>query len=220
MTARTSTLAVLAARPAGRSAGLLGGALTAAAAAALGACSPYDPALGPTPYLCAAQEPRCPDRYECMDDGTRAVCVLAGSFAPDAAVDGPSGFQCAMDGDLEPNDSISQAYQTDLGTNSIDRVFGPISICPESDKDHYQINITNANHGIEVITRWDSGSAVGCSLLNNAGTAIAIGAPMGSNAIRACATNLPTGIFYAVAFSPKGLQNNYRIEMRIVDNCL
>ena len=189
-------------------------------AAALAACTPYDPDLGPTPYLCSSQEPRCPDDYECMETSSRPVCVLAGSLAPDAGMDAPSGFQCAMDGMLEPNDAINQAYQTDVGPSAPMRVFGPLSICPEGDKDHYQINITTANRGIEVITRWDTGMPISCAILNNAGTAIANGSPMGSNAIRACATNLPTDIYYAIALSPKALRNNYRIELRIVDNCL
>ena len=193
---------------------------TAAAAAAFGACTPYDPNLGQTPYLCADQEPRCPDHYECMEAGARPVCVLAGSLVPDAGIDAPSGFQCAMDGMLEPNDSLSTAYQTDVGTGAPPRAFGPLSLCPEGDKDHYQINITTANRGIEVITSWDSGTPVSCSILNGAGTSIANGIAMGANSVRACATNLPPGIFYAIAFSPKSLQNNYRIQLRLVENCL
>jgi hypothetical protein len=198
----------------------LGLAAVTAATAAFGACTPYDPDLGPTPYLCAAQEPRCPEHYECVEAGARPVCVLAGSLAPDAAIDAPSGFQCAMDGMLEPNDSLGTAYQTDVGTGAPQRSFGPLALCPEGDKDHYQINVTTANRGIEVITRWDSGMPVSCSILNGAGTSIANGVAMGANAIRACATNLPPGIFYAIAFSPKSLQNNYRIQLRLVDNCL
>lgn len=206
MTARTLTLAL---------------ATAAATAASLGACSPYDPDLGDTPYLCAAQEPRCPDDYQCVEEpGARPLCVRPGASLPDAAIDGPSGFQCAVDGMLEPNDSTSQAFQTDVGTGAQLRVFGPVSICPELDRDYYQINITTANHGIEVITRWDSGSAVSNSILNRSGNAIANGAPMGTGAIRSCVPNLPTEIFYAVAFSPKGEKNNYRIQLRFVDNCL
>lgn len=189
------------------------------AAAALAACSPYSPDLGQTPYFCGTQEPRCPDNYTCMDDGSRAVCVAAGAVVADAGTDAPN-FQCAVDGMLEPNDLVSEAYQTDVGTGAPMRVFGPLSICPEGDKDHYQINITSADRGIEVITRWDAGSPVSCALLNGAGTAIGTGSPMGSNAIRACVANLPVSTYYAIAFSPKGLLNNYRIELKIVDNCL
>jgi len=69
-------------------------------------------------------------------------------------------------------------------------------------------------------TSWDAGSPVSCALLNPAGAAIGTGSPMGTNAIRACVANLPVSAYYAVAFSPKGLLNNYRIELKIVDNCL
>lgn len=188
--------------------------------ATLAACSPYNPDLGVTPYLCATQEPRCPDDYTCMDDGVgREICVAAGGLVPDAGADAGAGFQCAMDGTLEMNDAIDQAFQTDVGVGAPARVFGPLSICPEGDKDHYQINITTANRGIEVITRWESGMPVSGAILNSAGTSIANGSPRGTNAIRACATNLPISQYYAVAFSPAGLRNNYRIEMRVVDNC-
>jgi hypothetical protein len=189
-------------------------------AAALAACSPFEPDLGLTPYLCADAEPRCPDDYTCMDDvGGRAVCVRTGAAPPDAGPDAPPTFQCAEDGMLEPNDSISDAYQTDVGAGAPVRAFGPIAVCPEGDRDHYQIALSTALRGIEVITRWDSGMPVSCSILNTAGISIANGTPMGSNALRACAANLPVDLYYAVAFSPMGLKNNYLIEMRIVDNC-
>jgi hypothetical protein len=193
--------------------------LACSAGAALAACSPYNPDFGATPYLCAAEEPRCPTDYSCVDSGGNEICVASGVTIVDAGPDSPSGFQCANDGMLEKNDAIDTSYQTDVGLGAPRRVFGPLSICPEGDKDHYQINIMIANKGIEVITQWDSGQPISCALLNSAGTAIANGMPKGQNSIRACATNLPISQYYAVAFSPKNLRNNYRIEMRIVDNC-
>lgn len=189
------------------------------AASALAACSPYDPDLGNAPYLCGAAEPRCPDDYTCVLEGTLAVCVAAGGMVPDARPDGTGGFQCAMDGPLEPNDSYDMAFQTDVGAGAPMRAFGPISVCPEGDKDHFQINITTANKGLEVITRWDAGMPVTNSILNAAGTSIANATAMGMNALRACAPNIPTGVYYAVAFSASGLKNNYRIEMKVIDNC-
>jgi hypothetical protein len=182
-------------------------------AAALAGCTPYDPDLGDTPYLCAAQEPRCPDDYACLDDGVRPVCVRKG-MDPDA------GFPCASDGNLEPNNTLAQAYQTDVGPGAPMRSFGPLSVCPAGDKDHFQINITTVNKGINVLTRWASGPPITCQLLNDAGVSISNGAAMGSNAMRACATNLPTGVYYAVALSQQDLENNYVIELTLVDNCL
>jgi hypothetical protein len=188
--------------------------------ASLAACSPYDPDLGLTPYLCAAEEPRCPDNYACMEgnDGS-AVCVAAGGSVPDAGPDAADSFQCAMDGVLESNNVIDEAFLTDVGIGAPMRVFGPLSICPMGDKDHFQINVMTGNRGIEVITRWESGAPVSCALLNSAGVSIANGAPQGTNAIRACVANLAISQYYAVAYSPGNFRNNYRIEMRIVDNC-
>lgn len=200
--------------------------LSCLGAAALAACTPFNPELGNAPYLCASQEPRCPESYLCLDDGAgTAVCVQPGGMAPDAGPDGPpGGFECAPDGMLEPNNAIAEAYQTDVGINSPSRAFGPISLCPEGDRDHYQINLTAANKGIEVITRWETGMPVSCSILNQAGTPVNNCTAMGTNARRACAANLttpgsPTGIFYAQVFSPMNHRNNYKVEMRVVDNC-
>jgi hypothetical protein len=188
--------------------------------AAAAGCSPYNPDLGNTPYLCAAAEPRCPEDYSCVDDGGgHMVCVTTGGVAPDAGSGSSGGFQCAVDGPLEPNDSIAMAYQTDVGTGAPMRAYGPISICPETDKDHFQINITSPNKGLEVITRWETGMPVSNSILNAAGTAIANGTAMGTMALRACAANLPTGLYYAVAFASSGQKNNYRIEMKVVTAC-
>jgi hypothetical protein len=191
-------------------------------ATALAACSPFSPDLGPTPYLCAVQEPRCPEDYACLADAVgREVCVETGGVPPEARPDGSTpGFQCAMDGMLEPNNLVSEAYQTDVGIGAPTRQFGPISICPEGDKDHYQINITTANKGIEVISRWDSGTQISCSLLNSAGTSIGNCTPMGDKAVRVCVPNLPVNVYYAVAFSAEGAKNNYRIEMKSIDNCV
>lgn len=65
----------------------------------LAACSPYDPDLGPEPFLCAATEPRCPDGYACVvTTAGKSVCSngsTAGSGA-DASVHGEAGGSCAM----------------------------------------------------------------------------------------------------------------------------
>ena len=187
--------------------------------AALAGCSPYNPDLGNSPYLCAAAEPRCPDDYECVDSGGRMVCVTAGGVAPDSGSGSGGGFQCAVDGPLEPNDAIAMAYQTDVASPAPMRAYGPISICPEGDKDHFQINITSQNQGLEVITRWETGMPITNSLLISSGNPIATASPMGTNALRSCAANLPVGTYYAVALSAGGLKNNYRIEMKVVAAC-
>jgi hypothetical protein len=144
------------------------------------------------------------------------VCLKTGGTLPDA---GSSGFQCADDGTFEPNDSIMMATQTDVGTAGA-RAFGPISICPEGDKDHFAINTSVLNQGIEVIASWDSGLPVNVSILNASGSSINNGVPVnGMNAIRACVANLPIGTYYASAFAGAGIKNNYRLSIKIVPSC-
>jgi hypothetical protein len=191
--------------------------VVAIAAAAAVNCSPYSPDLGNTPYLCADTEPKCPDDYACMDNGAgKMVCVSAGGMAPDAG-SGSSGFQCAADGPpLEPNDTKDQAYVTDVSPTQ-SRKYGPIAICPETDRDHFQINVTLANKGIQAITEWDSGSPVSVSILNAAGSSIGNGVAMGDKALRACVPNLPVGTYYAAAFGTA--KNNYKIELKLIDAC-
>jgi hypothetical protein len=68
-------------------------ALVAAAAlatAAASACSPYDPSLPTTPFVCADDEPRCPDGYVCVGDPDGRKVCRAASAAIDAAV--PDGI--------------------------------------------------------------------------------------------------------------------------------
>jgi hypothetical protein len=42
----------------------------------LGACSPYDPELGETPFFCGSADPTCPDGYTCRMTGTGSgICA-------------------------------------------------------------------------------------------------------------------------------------------------
>ncbi len=51
-------------------------------------CSPYDPGLSGTPFLCGSADPVCPDGYTCVTTGGSAVCT-----SPDGSggVDAGSG---------------------------------------------------------------------------------------------------------------------------------
>ena len=57
---------------------------------ALAACSPYDPSLPSAPFLCATDEPRCPDGFTCVADGKQMVCLAHGATI-DAGLDGAPG---------------------------------------------------------------------------------------------------------------------------------
>jgi hypothetical protein len=62
-------------------------ALWLGAAAALAACSPYDPPLPPVPFLCGDQEPRCPEGHVCVEDPDGREVCRAATAAPDARID-------------------------------------------------------------------------------------------------------------------------------------
>jgi hypothetical protein len=53
---------------------------------ALAACTPYDPSLPPTPFLCGDQEPRCPEGYTCVTDRNDRMVCLVDNLAHDAGV--------------------------------------------------------------------------------------------------------------------------------------
>ncbi len=183
---------------------------------ALTACSPYDPDLGGTPFLCGAVEPRCPDGYACMPNTTGVeVCNSTSGNIVDAAV---SGFQCADDSLLEgasKNDTIANAYSTPVATQRPDIAFAGLAICPEGDKDTYKIDVTLANSNIEVITSWESGMPISVSLLNGSGASINNGTSNGEKSLRAYAANLPVGTYYAQAYASATTKNNYRISLKV-----
>lgn len=184
----------------------------------LGACSPYDPDLGGTPFLCGATDPKCPDGYACKDQGMgKMVCVTTTGTVVDS---GQVGFQCADDSALETangtsNDTIAHAYTTPVATQRPDISFAGLAICPEGDKDTYQIQITVANSNLEVITSWDSGMPVSVSILNGGGTSINNGTSNGPMSLRAYAANLPVGTYYAQAYASATVKNNYKIAIKV-----
>ena len=182
----------------------------------LAACSPYNPDLGSSPFLCGDTEPVCPEGYTCQDDGMgRQVCITTGGSLADAA---PVGFQCADDSLLEgagKNDTIQTAYATPVATQRNDISFAGLAICPEGDKDNYLINVVTANSNLEVVTSWDSGMPVSVSILNGGGTSINNGTANGENSLRAFAANLPIGTYYAQAYAAATTKNNYRIQITV-----
>ena len=181
---------------------------------ALAACG-YNPDLGSKPFLCATEEPKCPDGYACMDNGGKQECVTTSGNIVDAAT---TGFQCADDSILEgagKNDTVATAYVTPVATTKQDITFAGLAICPEGDKDTYQVQITVVNSNLEVITSWDSGMPVSVSILNGGGTSINNGTSNGANSLRAYAANLPVGTYYAQAYASATTKNNYKISLKV-----
>jgi hypothetical protein len=184
-------------------------------------CTSFDPDLGGVPYFCAND--KCPDGYVCtMVMGEMPPkdkqCVKAGGMPIDAG--SGSGFQCAMDGSLEPNDTPMTAFQTDVPSAPLmQRTFGPISVCPEGDKDHFAVTVTSGMPSLAVRSTWDSGMPIQVSVLSQAGTPIANGMMAGPQEFRACAANLPPATYYASAFAA-GIKNNYRIKIKLCPSCV
>jgi hypothetical protein len=61
-------------------------AVLLALAAASGACTPYDPQLTSTPFLCGTTDPKCPDGYTCVTSAGKSVCT---TDSPTTPTDGP-----------------------------------------------------------------------------------------------------------------------------------
>ncbi|MDX2088449.1 MAG: hypothetical protein SFX73_11400 [Kofleriaceae bacterium] len=186
------------------------------ATAALAACSPYDPDLGGIPYQCGDTEPKCPSGYSCQDDGSgRMVCKANDGDLVDARQMG--GFVCQDDSGFEgqdKNDSISTAYQL---PNQPTIMLGPVSICPEGDKDTYQVTISTAMSNIEAITTWESGMEVKVAILNSGGTVINNGTVPGDaqNTLRAYVDSVPLGIYYVQTTAGAAVKNNYKLTVKV-----
>jgi len=190
----------------------------ASLAGSLAACSPYDPNLGPSPFLCgpADQNPRCPDGYTCMMSGSAEYCLAPMGTVPVDA----SSTMCADDSSLEPNNSIQQAWVTPVAQTKQMFTLAGLSICPMGDKDDYSITITTAMQNLEVIIEYDAnGADLQGSILNAGGQAIANASPVsGMQGMRRAYTpNLPVGTYYASVFGPmSGPQtNNYKLSINV-----
>jgi hypothetical protein len=183
------------------------------------ACSPYDPDLGSTPFLCGPTEPRCPDGYFCTPNpqGGADYCVAPSGGVP---IDAGNG-NCADDSQLEPNDTIQMAFQTPVATQKNNLTFAGLAICPSGDKDTYSITITAQGQNLEMIVEFEEGGAtLQGSILNSSGVPIANASAVSGmpGQIRAYTPNLPTGTYYAQAYGPNSgalTTNNYKLIVNV-----
>ncbi len=183
--------------------------------AALTACNAYNPDLGGAPFLCATDEPRCPEGYSCQDDGTsRMVCFSDSGGVVDAA---PTGFQCADDSILEgagKNDTIQTAYATPVASQRKDISFAGLAICPEGDKDTYMVTITTMSN-IEGISTWESGMPVSVDILGSGGARLGSSASAGEKSQRAYVANVPPGSYYVQTYAAANVKNNYKVTITV-----
>jgi len=93
---------------------------------ALAACTPYDPSLPPTPFLCGDQEPRCPEGYTCVTDRNDRMVCLADNLAHDAGV--PDAAVAGKVTETITETSIETSIDTSIDTSietSIDPARSP-----------------------------------------------------------------------------------------------
>jgi hypothetical protein len=194
-----------------------------------GACSPYSPDLGAVPFTCGMADPKCPDGYDCVPLGSAQtmVCLKAGGTAPDAG-SGSSMGQCADDSNLEPNNTVAQAYL--IGTlpviNGVKTItLAGLSICPMGDKDTYAVNPTAANQTLAADIEFDPNQAVlQVNIINGStGQPIVSGSPNGEGKNKVALAQVPTGggpTYVQVIVSPIGggtltTNGNYKLTLTL-----
>src|SRR4051812_38535654 len=98
----------------------------------LAACSPYKPDLPAQPFLCGSTPPQCPEGYACQTVGTQQVCIDTTGTAPDGSGGGGDGSNsdCQDDRMIEPNDTLTNAFQTPVASQLMTIKLAQLAICP------------------------------------------------------------------------------------------
>ena len=183
--------------------------LATLAVAATAACNPYDPTLGPEPFLCGTDEPRCPSGYACAEDPIGAdVCVVAGSL--DARPGDAGLVDCSADADLEPNETTSDPTVVPIPDLGESFVLAGAAICG-ADRDVFRFRVDTTGKNARVDLAYDSRLGVvelELELLNSAGVSIRAGTPVGGDpdTRRADFTNLAAGDYYALVQGADGTE--------------
>jgi hypothetical protein len=146
------------------------------------------------------------------------VPVDAAVDAPhDAAPDAPpDAYVCATA--FEPNDTIQTATATSVATTMNSATITGVAVCPNTDKDHFEVTTTTGNQNLEVVVDFASpGPVLEVSILNSGGTPIANGSVVTGmpQRLRAFTPNLPTGTYYARIQSGGGASNAYQIALNV-----
>jgi hypothetical protein len=193
--------------PPGRAPALASG--TALVLLAATGCSPYDPSLPATPFLCGTTEPQCPDGYRCVADGTRMVCA-SGAIAPDA------GFACADDSAFEgPGGNSTLPTATALTFPLPEMALAQLAICPAGDKDTFSLSLSGVQRNLDANTQWGTGQPVNLELFDATGTSLATGLASGARSIQLTKTDLPAGTYYLQTSAAAGVENNYGLAITV-----
>ena len=174
-------------------------------------CTPYDPDLGAEPFLCGADDPRCPDGYVCVTRVGEQVCQRD-EVVGDAGADG--NLLCSGDTN-EPNETIQSS--TTVATQMASAV-----ICPSSDVDVFRLEANATGMNVRVQLDYDAtrGELV-VDLLNSTGIPIRTAARVSNdpNKLRADFENVAQGSYYG-RVRGTGFLNNYNITLIVTTNAL
>jgi hypothetical protein len=131
--------------------------------------------------------------------------------------DAPAMIDGAIDSSMGCTDeTLPDPFDSQVDTQRDDIMIAALAICPATDKDRFTITTSDVK-SVEVIATMTSGAVPMVQILNAGGASIANGTPMGTNATRACAANLPTGQWFASVTAAQ--VSEYRIAIAIVPGC-
>jgi hypothetical protein len=165
-----------------------------AAASALINCSPFDPDLGPQPYLCSAAAPSCPDGYTCVARPGRDHVCQRDEMSPDS---GGNTEPCSADM-REPNETIEAPTIVPIPEMGEVHEIAAV-LCPETDLDVYRLNVDVTGKSVRVEIGYDSRvGPLDVALLNSIGVVIRTAMPTNgdANKLRADFNNLAAGLYY------------------------
>jgi len=189
---------------------------------ALAACNPYSPDLGDTPFRCGTDDPRCPSGYECIEySDSEQICERIGLNVPDAGPDRDGApLVCNDDSDIEPNDTIGQAFLTPIPSFRTCTNMVGLAVCPTTDKDLYSFRVeTNGKNMRATIESEIAEGQLELKVLNGSGATIANGAAISGTQIQVTVPNMAVGTYYVQVGAPtdSGIENNYTIEINTCD---
>lgn len=176
------------------------------------ACNTYDPDLGPIPFRCGPEEPRCPAGYACVDySAEEQLCE---------SLDGDV-FTCADDGEVEPNDLTTEATNTLIPAQGNTYRLVGLSICPDGDEDYFLFAVGATGGDLRADLEHEAADGqLMLEVLNAGGAPIRAAEAVSEddpNLLRAQLTNLPQGTYYVRVRAPEGIRNNYAIEIVLSD---
>lgn len=205
--------------------------LSFAATLSFTACSPYSPDLGYAPFTCGMSDPQCPDGYLCMPYGSSQTptCIKSGGTAPDAGSGSNNMGQCADDSNLEPNNTVAQAYDTGAKLPLINSMrtltLAGLSLCPSGDKDTYKVHPNASAQTLEADLEFDPNQAVlQVNIISEStGQPIVSGTANGEGKNKVALANVPTGAgatYVQVIVSPTGggtltTNGNYKLILTL-----